>query len=254
MHNLLPPRLIVVLALTAVLQAEPANATTVVFHDFTYDHYASAPYAAQQCGESGVTVLGIKVESDGQVSEARVVQSSGYADLDVAARQAALGWRYRVNSNDNSTFPHEARVEFSAPQDTARKDDRCSKADVDARAKEMEEAPLVNPARMPRGMNAPKITGRTMSKVDLGARRDEICKPDTFTHVFTLTIAVDGVVHKAEAHGLWGEPALDQAAIDFVNSLRFKPARSNGKAVAVSIFVFVTPRPLGATTCILRTD
>jgi protein TonB len=52
------------------------------------------PASAIHCEESGATKLEITIAADGSVIGAKMLASSGYADLDDAARKAALTWIY----------------------------------------------------------------------------------------------------------------------------------------------------------------
>lgn len=51
------------------------------------------PALSRRLGEEGVVLLRIRVEADGRISAADVVQSSGFPRLDEAARRGALGGR-----------------------------------------------------------------------------------------------------------------------------------------------------------------
>lgn len=53
------------------------------------------PALSRRLGEEGVVVLRIRVEADGRISAAAVLQSSGFPRLDEAARRGALGGRMR---------------------------------------------------------------------------------------------------------------------------------------------------------------
>ena len=260
MRSQLAPALSLVVALTIVLALElvasaPTGAFSISFHNYTFDHLVTVPLAAKRCGESGVATLAIAIDENGRVSEAHVANGSGYADLDVAATQSVLGWRYRTaRTGGVNTFPHEVKVVFQAGDYAVRHDGECSASSVKVRAKAMEEAPLVNPARMPLGMQAPKFASSVTSEVDLGDARSVNCGPTATTHMYTVIIGADGSVRSFETHEQWGLPTLDMAATHFVKSLRFAPARSRGHSVQVSIYVFVTPRPVGAKGCVLRAE
>jgi TonB family protein len=53
------------------------------------------PGTALLAGEAGVTTLGFVIGTDGNVSDVRVLQSSGFNDLDEAALACARTWRYK---------------------------------------------------------------------------------------------------------------------------------------------------------------
>jgi protein TonB len=54
----------------------------------------SYPLRALRRGIEGVVRIGIEVSADGSVGEATVLRSSGSRELDRAARQNLLGWRF----------------------------------------------------------------------------------------------------------------------------------------------------------------
>lgn len=52
------------------------------------------PEISRRNGEQGTVTLTVKVNAEGSVNSVRVVRSSGYPRLDVAAKQAARRWRF----------------------------------------------------------------------------------------------------------------------------------------------------------------
>jgi TonB family protein len=50
------------------------------------------PESAKRCEERGAIKLEITIAADGHISDAKIIGSSGYVDLDAAARKAALTW------------------------------------------------------------------------------------------------------------------------------------------------------------------
>ncbi len=54
------------------------------------------------CQENGEVKLALTISADGSVSEARVTQSSGYADLDASAVAQARKWRYQPATKDGA--------------------------------------------------------------------------------------------------------------------------------------------------------
>jgi protein TonB len=51
------------------------------------------PAASQRLGEHGTVVLNLFVLEDGSVADARILESSGYPDLDYAALYETYRWR-----------------------------------------------------------------------------------------------------------------------------------------------------------------
>jgi TonB family protein len=58
------------------------------------NYQPSYPDAAQINGEQGKVLLDVEVKPDGTVQKISVAQTSGFADLDSAAVEAALRWRF----------------------------------------------------------------------------------------------------------------------------------------------------------------
>jgi TonB family protein len=52
------------------------------------------PDTAQENGEQGTITLKVHVRSSGRADKVRVLQTSGFADLDMAAEQGVLNWHY----------------------------------------------------------------------------------------------------------------------------------------------------------------
>jgi protein TonB len=70
------------------------------------------PNEAALRGEQGSVVLLIHVTPDGLVGGADVVQSSGYASLDRAAREAVLTWHFLPSVKDGQPIPAAMPMRF----------------------------------------------------------------------------------------------------------------------------------------------
>lgn len=89
-------------ARTATLSSAPANplpptlaATKTGPHvDLTQPHTQLYPQSAQVSGEQGTVVVQVYVRPDGKVAKYNVAQSSGFGDLDDAALESVLNWRF----------------------------------------------------------------------------------------------------------------------------------------------------------------
>jgi len=68
------------------------------------------PELARALGQQGTVGLLLEITAEGRVAEARVVQSSGHPILDSAARQTALGWRFRPATRDNAAVADRIRT------------------------------------------------------------------------------------------------------------------------------------------------
>jgi len=70
------------------------------------------PKGARQRGEQGGVVLEIHVDADGAVSEAKVVVSSGFAELDEAAVKAAQKAKFRPAKSGGKPVASTARLKL----------------------------------------------------------------------------------------------------------------------------------------------
>jgi len=70
------------------------------------------PKGARQRGEQGEVVLEICVDAEGGVSEAKVVVSSGFAELDEAAVRAAEKAKFRPAKSGNRSVASTARLKL----------------------------------------------------------------------------------------------------------------------------------------------
>jgi protein TonB len=59
-----------------------------------YQHMPAYPESARRQGVEGVTTLRFQVHTDGSVTEMAVVRSAGHPDLDEAALEAVMKWRF----------------------------------------------------------------------------------------------------------------------------------------------------------------
>ncbi|MGH6878174.1 MAG: energy transducer TonB [Rhizomicrobium sp.] len=79
------------------------------------------PTAALASGEQGTVLVNVLVPSSGHISEYRLAQSSGFGDLDNAALESVLGWRFvpAVRDGDTVTDWTTVKVVFELPQPAA---------------------------------------------------------------------------------------------------------------------------------------
>lgn len=77
------------------------------------------PMALAEQGLSGVTLLMLEVDPCGAVAQVRVERSSGYAEFDQAAVEAAQGWRLAPAYQDGVAVPQRVRrpVRFELIED-----------------------------------------------------------------------------------------------------------------------------------------
>jgi protein TonB len=72
----------------------------------------SYPYEAAYRGEHGAVVLMIHVAPDGLVDGVDIMQSSGFAALDRAARDAVITWHFLPSVKDGQPVPDDVPVRF----------------------------------------------------------------------------------------------------------------------------------------------
>jgi protein TonB len=76
------------------------------------------PDSAQVSGERGVVLVNVLVKPSGRPSRATVVQSSGFGDLDTAAVQGVLNWRFVPAMRDGDAVSDwtSVKIVFELPQ------------------------------------------------------------------------------------------------------------------------------------------
>lgn len=82
--------LLAVVALPATAQTGDTRARV----DLTKSHIVVYPNGFETSGEHGTVTLVVGVGTDGLVTHVKVAQTSGYGDLDVAASETAMNWKY----------------------------------------------------------------------------------------------------------------------------------------------------------------
>lgn len=236
-------------AAPADAQDTPPQAVGPVIVDFVdspanhpYYHFVMTPPHAERCQESGAAVFDVKIDPNGIVSSVSMIKSSSVPELDVAARQSVLGWRYPPSKNARH---RKEKVAFGAPGPRVWTGD-CSAEATKAYADALEQAPMVIPIRMPKGMSSPRRLSSPERTVDFDPANGKACAEDAYTLTMSVVLAADGRVRKIEPWESSGAAALDRDAYDLIKSLRFRPAKRGGEPVPVTIGLFVTPRPAGA--------
>jgi protein TonB len=79
------------------------------------------PDTARAAGEQGTVLLDVEVRPSGHPTKFRVAQSSGYGDLDTAAVQTVLNWRFVPATRDGDAVTDwtTVRVVYELPQPSA---------------------------------------------------------------------------------------------------------------------------------------
>ena len=80
------------------------------------DHYinkpAAYPRAAGLRGEEGTVYMVTEIAPDGHATDVQIVQSSGYPDLDRAARNAVAAWHFKPAIRDGQAVASEMREAY----------------------------------------------------------------------------------------------------------------------------------------------
>jgi protein TonB len=98
-------------ALFALAGSAQAQDTVGPQLDAAYHNYQPPyPDTAQINGEQGNVVLDVQVNSNGRVRNVKIAQSSGFGDLDNAAIEGVLSWRYRPAVVDGDTVTSWTKV------------------------------------------------------------------------------------------------------------------------------------------------
>ncbi|HEY1612507.1 MAG TPA: energy transducer TonB [Rhizomicrobium sp.] len=110
----LRPALLALTGALGILCAQPAAATANPARVDMSQPHLQPPYpdGAQQDGEQGAVVMDVYVRSDGRPSKARVDRSSGFPDLDTAAVQGVLNWRFIPASENGETVSDWTKIQI----------------------------------------------------------------------------------------------------------------------------------------------
>lgn len=79
------------------------------------------PDAAKAAGEQGSVLIDLFVRADGHATKFRVAQSSGFGDLDAAAVQSVLNWKFVPATHDGQAVSDwtTVKIVFQLPQAAA---------------------------------------------------------------------------------------------------------------------------------------
>ena len=78
--------------------------------DVTQPHPQLYPESAQASGEEGTVLVDVYVRENGKVGKYNIAQSSGFGDLDNAALQSVLNWRFVPATRNGDTVSDWAVV------------------------------------------------------------------------------------------------------------------------------------------------
>jgi TonB family protein len=103
----------------AMISAGSTAASNMSAHVDSSFPNAQPPYpdSARAGGEQGTVLVAVYVRPTGRVGKYRVVQSSGFADLDDAAVERVLGWRFVPATRDGDAVSDwtTVRIVFQLP-------------------------------------------------------------------------------------------------------------------------------------------
>ncbi len=76
------------------------------------------PDGAQANGEQGTVIVDVYVNSNGRPTKARIVRSTGFNDLDNAALEGVLNWRFVPAERAGETVSDwtKVQIDFQLPQ------------------------------------------------------------------------------------------------------------------------------------------
>jgi protein TonB len=79
------------------------------------------PASAQASGEQGTVLVDVYVRPSGHVSKFRISQSSGFGDLDDAAEQTVMNWRFVPATRNGDTVSDwtTVKIVFQLPEPPA---------------------------------------------------------------------------------------------------------------------------------------
>lgn len=106
-------------AALVLLMGGPCLADTKARVDHNYPSPAPPyPDSAQFAGEQGDVLVDVYVSSSGRPRKVRISGSSGFKDLDEAAIDAAVNWRYIPATEDGDTVSSwtTVKMHFQLPQ------------------------------------------------------------------------------------------------------------------------------------------
>ena len=78
--------------------------------DMTQPHPQPYPDSAQVNGEEGAVLVSVYVRPNGRATKIRVDRSSGFTDLDNAAVESVLNWRFVPAMHDGDTVSDWTKV------------------------------------------------------------------------------------------------------------------------------------------------
>jgi periplasmic protein TonB len=108
---------------TAMAPAKAQDARESAAHVDASQPHAQPPYpdTALASGEQGDVLVGVYVSPSGQIKKFRLAQSSGFNDLDDAAVESVLGWRFVPAIRDGNPVSDwtTVKVVFQMPQPAA---------------------------------------------------------------------------------------------------------------------------------------
>ncbi|HEY5238811.1 MAG TPA: TonB family protein [Rhizomicrobium sp.] len=195
------------------------------------------PATARRLGEQGIVTLKFTITVEGTVADPSVVGSSGFADLDDAALEAVRTWHYKPATQDGKPIPvaSELRVRFELTGHGV--DDivpvtpyvELHMMGTDAVSPASDALPPPNANAMPSDYAPPADDGpnNTADFYPVMAR----ARNEQGRAYVEFTVRKDGSVAEPSLTKSTGFADLDMAAIQAVESWRYKPATANGKTI-----------------------
>ncbi|MGH6871209.1 MAG: energy transducer TonB [Rhizomicrobium sp.] len=116
--------LISLAVVAAAFAASPAMAGYSKPHiDTTHDNQTIYPASSQASGEQGLVKVEAYVRANGRATRVKIVKSTGYADLDLAAIQSVMNWRFVPAMQNGEPVSDWAQLQigYTLPPDAQKK-------------------------------------------------------------------------------------------------------------------------------------
>ena len=192
-------RALVLLAILCAPSSAWAQATATSAS--TFGTSCSYPRSALATHSEGTAFVSYWGTDDGQITHVEIVQSTSHADLDEATVQCVSNWRFDPKSDQHDVGNHRAGIDWKITS-------------------------LPGTQSVGTWIGLPHICTTYYPKAE------EKAGIEGTTRV-SFTITSEGEVRDPAVEQSSGNAKLDDAALECVQSWRYRPAVQNGKPIAV---------------------
>jgi protein TonB len=183
------------------------------------------PIESLLLNEDGHTILGLNVDSQGRVTSAQRLMSSGSARLDLRATQLARTWLFKPATKDGQPTPASMTVDVSWKLPLHPIDDLNS---------DMMGFPVAGKAVVP-----PKPIPETHAMTSRDYPVQSLRRSEQGEVALRALVAEDGSVADVQTIDSSGFSALDQSAITMAQRFKYEPATVDGKVTPISFYILV---------------